>query len=43
MPLILTDRLTLSQPGAGYAHLITIAPPAGFLDLPTALGIIKDL
>ena len=36
-PQILTDKLTLSQPGeANYAHHITNGTP-GFSDLPTAL------
>ena len=36
---ILTDQLTLFQPGGtDYAHLITTGTP-GFLDLPTALNV----
>ena len=36
---ILTDQLTLFQPGGtDYAHLITTGTP-GFSDLPTALSI----
>ena len=37
VPNILTDQLTLSQPGgADYAHHITLGNPR-FSDLPTAL------
>ena len=36
-PQILLYQLTLSHPGWNYAHHITICPPPGFSDLPTAL------
>ena len=37
-PQFLADQLTLSQPGAHYAHHITMCP-SGFSDLATALFI----
>ena len=40
-PQVLTDQLTLSQPGGrgNYAHQINTTDTPGFSDLPTALAL----
>ena len=41
---VIVDQVTLSQLGEGhYAHQINTCPPAGFLDLATALGLCSIL